>query len=303
MKPRDILDLLLLAAIWGASYPIMRVATPEFGPFALNLVRVGIGAACLVPLFLLRAGAGAARGHLGAICVVGLINTALPFVLLAYSTLHLSAGFAAILNTVAPLWGAIVAWLWLGDRLNAWRIAGLGIGFAGVAVLVWGKFALSFEGTSLAIAASLAGTLMYGIAGSYTKKRLAGVNPLAVAALSQVAAAAALLPPALLTRPAAPPSGAAWAGVLVLGVVCTGAAYILYFRLIANAGPARAIAVSFLIPAFALAWGALLLAEVPTGRMLAGCAVTLLGTALATGILGARRPATGATGARARDAT
>lgn len=294
MKPRDIIDLMLLGAIWGASYPLMRIATPEFGPFALNLLRVGIGAACLLPLLHGRGGLGAARGHVGAICIVGVINTALPFVLLAYSTLHLSAGFAAILNTAAPLWGAIVAWLWLGDRLHASRIAGLCIGFAGVALLVWGKVAISLEGASLAIAASLAGTLMYGIAGSYTKKRLSGVAPLAVAAISQVAATLVLLPPALATWPAAPPSGKAWAGVLVLGMMCTGVAYILYFRLIANAGPARAIAVSFLIPAFALAWGGLFLGEVPTPRMLAGCVVTLLGTALATGMVGGRKPAAAA---------
>jgi drug/metabolite transporter (DMT)-like permease len=303
MKPRDIIDLLLLGAIWGASYPFMRISAPEFGPIALILLRVAIGAACLMPLLMMRERLAAARGHVGAIIIVGVVNSALPFVLLAYSTLHLSAGFAAILNTAAPLWGAIVAWLWLGDRLSASRIAGLAIGFAGVAILVWGKFAITFEGTSLAIAASLAGTLMYGIAGSYTKKRLTGVDSLAVAAISQVAATVVLLPLALVTWPDAPPSGMAWVGVLVLGVMCTGVAYILYFRLIANAGPARAIAVSFLIPAFALAWSALFLDEVPTPRMLAGCVVILLGTALATGMVGGRRPAAATTASPARDAT
>lgn len=291
MKPRDIFDLLLLGAIWGASFPLMRAAVPEFGTLALIALRVAIGAAFLVPVFLLRSGLDRARGHAGRIFVVGVINTALPFSLLAFSTVYLTAGFAAILNPAAALWAALVAWIWLGDRLNTWRVAGLCIGFAGVMLLVWGRLGLNLGGPSLAIAAGIAGTLMYGIGASYTKRYLTGVDSLAVAAGSQVAATLVMLPLAMATWPATPPSTNAWAAVVVLGIACTGVAYILYFRLIANAGPARAIAVSYLVPVFGLAWGAIFLGEIPTGRMLGACAVILLGTALATGMIGKRRVA------------
>ncbi|MBL8381595.1 MAG: DMT family transporter [Burkholderiales bacterium] len=286
MKPRDLFDLLLLGAIWGASFPFMRAAVPEFGTLALIELRVGIGALFLVPIFFLRSGLARMRGHKGHIAVVGIINSALPFCLLAYSTVDLTAGFAAILNPTAALWAAPIAWLWLGDRLSARRVLGLAIGFGGVLLLVWGRMGLTLEGPTLAICAGLAGTFMYGIAASYTKRFLTGVDPLGVAAGSQVAAALALLPLAIATWPEVQPSAAAWVAVLVLGVACTGVAYILYFRLIANAGPARAIAVSYLVPVFGIVWGALFLGEVPTVRMLAACAVILLGTALATGMLG-----------------
>lgn len=288
MKPRDLIDLLLLGAIWGASFPLMRAAVPEFGTLALIELRVAIGALFLLPIFFLRSNLARARGHLFHIGVVGIINSALPFCLLAFSTVHLSAGFAAILNPTAALWAALIAWLWLGDRLSVARVTGLLIGFSGVLLLVWGRMDLRFEGPSLAILSGLAGTLMYGVGASYTKRHLTGVDALALATGSQVAAALALLPLAIVAWPSAPPTLTAWGAVAILGIACTGVAYILYFRLIANAGPARAIAVSYLVPVFGIAWGVLFLAEAPTLRMLIACAVILAGTALATGVLGRR---------------
>jgi drug/metabolite transporter (DMT)-like permease len=133
--------------------------------------------------------------------------------------------------------------------------------------------------------AALVATLSYGIAASYTKRRLTGVDPLAVATGSQVGAALVLAPLALLAWPARPVSFTAWASVIVMGVACTGIAYILYFRLIAHVGPARAIAVTFLVPAFAILWGAVFLGEAVTMQTAVAGLVVLAGTALSTGLV------------------
>lgn len=292
MRPRDVLELLVLAAVWGASFLFMRVAAPELGPVPLAALRVGIASLCLVPIALLRS-RGALRGRLVPVAVIGAINSAIPFCLLSYATLSVTAGLASILNATSPLWGALVAHVWLRDRLTPARVAGLVLGLAGVVILVWGRASFRPGGSGLAVIAALAATASYGVAASYTKRRVAGVNPLALAAGSQLAATLLLAPAAMLLWPAQPISARAWAAVLGLGVACTAFAYVLYFRLIAHVGPARAIAVTFLIPPFAIAWGGLLLGEPLTARMIAGACVVLAGTALTVGLvkLPARRAA------------
>jgi drug/metabolite transporter (DMT)-like permease len=292
---RDVIELLVLAAIWGASFLFMRMAAPEFGPVALIALRVGIAALCLVPALLLHGGFAPWRGRMLHLLVVGAINSALPFCLLAYATLSLTAGLASILNATSPLWGGLVAHVWLKDRLDRSRTMGLLIGFAGVATLMWGRASFKPGGAGLAVVAALAATLSYGVAASYAKRFLRGVDPLAVATGSQVGAALLLLPAALALWPEHPVSARAWGAVAGLGVACTAVAYVLYFRLIANVGPTRAIAVTFLIPPFALAWGGLFLAESITLRTLVGSAIVLMGTAFATGLVGTsrRRPSTG----------
>ena len=285
MGTRDVVELVVLAALWGASFLFMRVAAPEFGPVALIALRVGIAAAFLVPALALRGGLPGLRGRLLHVLVLGAINSALPFCLLAYATLSVTAGLASILNATSPLWGGLVAHLWLKDRLTRSRTLGLVVGFAGVTFLVWGRASFRPGGAGLAVVAAMAATLSYGVAASYAKRFLAGANPLAVAAGSQVGATLVLLPAAVALWPAGPVSAPAWEAVVALGVACTAVAYVLYFRLIGSVGPARAIAVTFLIPAFAMAWGALFLGEAITVRMLAGAGIVLAGTALATGIV------------------
>lgn len=292
MRPRDLVELLVLAALWGASFLFMRVAAPELGPVPLMALRVGIAAALLAPLLALRGGAGALRGRVLHVVVLGAINSALPFSLLAYATLSVTAGLASILNATSPLWGGLVAHVWLRDRLDRSRALGLAVGFGGVVFLVWGRASFQSGGIGLAVVAALAATASYGVAASYAKRFLRGVDPLAVAAGSQVAATLVLLPGAIAFWPETPPSAVAWGSVVALGVACTAVAYVLYFRLIASVGPARAIAVTFLIPIFAVAWGALLLGEAVTPRVVAGAAIVLVGTALATGLL---RPVAAAT--------
>jgi drug/metabolite transporter (DMT)-like permease len=289
MRASDLGELMLLAALWGASFLFTRMSAAEFGPVALVAVRVGGAALFLVPLLQVRGQMGVLCEHWRPIAVVGLTNSALPFLCFAYAALSITAGLSAIFNAASPLFGALIAWLWLNDKLNRVRVLGLVIGFAGVLWLAWNKAdhggAFKPGGSGWAIVACLGAAVLYGISASYTKKKLVGVAPMAVAAGSQLAAAIALLLPAILWWPAVAPSGTAWLTAALLAVFCTGMAYVLYFRLIANIGPANAIAVTFLVPAFAVLWGWLLLGEQVSGAMLVGCAVILFGTALATGLL------------------
>ncbi len=287
MKLADLVELLLLAALWGASFLFMRMGIADFGPVALAAVRVAGAALCLLPIVALRGQFAALRTAWRPIALVGLTNSALPFILFGYATLSITGGLAAIFNAAVPLFGALIAWLWLHERLNRSRVVGLVIGLLGVLELAWSNINIEVGfrpgGSGLAIAACLLATLFYGFSANYAKRRLDGVPPLAVAAGSQGFAALFLLVPALFWWPAVPPSLRSWNAVAALAIACTGVAYILYFRLITHLGASKAITVTFLIPAFGVAWGAWFLDEKVTAAMLLGCATIVLGTALASG--------------------
>ena len=285
MNPSSVAELIALAALWGGSFLFMRMGASEFGALALAALRVTGAALFLWPILQARGQVAAVREHWRPIFVVGMVNSALPFVLYSYAALSITAGLSSIFNAATPLFGAVIAWLWLKDRPTPARIAGLAIGFGGVLWLAWDKASFRPGGSGWAVVACLAATLCYGIGATYTKKRLAGVPPLALATGSQLAAALVLAGPALVWRPSAMPALTAWLAVALLALACTGVAYVLYFRLIARVGPANAISVTFLIPVFGVLWGWWFLGERITPAMAAGCAVILLGTALTTGVL------------------
>ena len=301
MSPRDTAAFLALAAIWGASFLFMRVGAPVFGPVPLTLLRCAIGAATLVPLLLAFGRPADLRAHWPRLALVGVLNSAVPFVLLGWATLALSAGTTSILNSLAPLWSAGIAFLWLGDRLTPFQVLGLGLGVAGVAVLAGGGASgpvgadgaadlVTPAGAALPFLAALGATAFYGLAANVARRTLAGVDPLAVATGSQLGATLALLVPGLLLWPeGAAPGPGDWGAAVALGTVCTGLAYLLFFGLIARVGATRTIAVTFAIPVFGVGWGAWLLGERVDGATLAGGAIVVLGTALATGALGTRR--------------
>jgi drug/metabolite transporter (DMT)-like permease len=295
MKPRDIADLLMLATLWGASFLFIRVGASEFGPVPLAALRCLGAALFLLPIMLLRGQGAALRPHWRALALVGLCNSALPFVLYGVAMLAINAGLSAIFNAATPLWAAAIGAVWLHERLSAMRMLGLFIGLIGVVGLAWDKagFTPNEHGVSaaLAIAACLGATALYGFAACLAKKRLSGVPPMALATGSQLSAAIALALPAIVMRPAVMPSSTAWVALALLAVLCTGVAYILYFRLIAHTGPTNASAVTFLIPAVAALFGWLFLDEAITLSMVIGAAVILVGTALAMGIVPRPRPA------------
>ena len=289
------LEFILLAAIWGASFLLMKLGASDFGPMLTAFLRVLLASLFLLPLLIWRGQFQDLKKHYKPILFVGMLNSGIPFALFSFAVLHITTGLSSILNATVPLWGAVVAWLWLKDKPANWRIVGLVIGFAGVATLSWGK--ASFKGDASAIGgglldsagwaviACLAATLCYGIAASFTKKYLQGVPPLASATGSQIGAALLLAGPGLMSIPTQAPGLTAWAAIILLAFFCTAVAYILYFRIIERAGPARAVAVTFLIPVFGVLYGAVLLNEAITLTMILCGAVIVLGTALATGVL------------------
>lgn len=285
MKPRDLADLVLLAALWGGSFLFMRYAAPAFGALPLMWLRVVIATVCLLPLLVWRGQVGALRERIGVVTVMGLFNSALPFVLIAWATLSITAGLASILNATVPIMTALIGAVWLRDRLGAGRVAGLVIGMAGVVLLAADKADFKPGGSGWALLAMVGATLCYGFAANFTKRHLTGVPPMVNAAGSQTVSAVALTPFALWTWPAQTPAPLAWAAAAVLGVGCTAIAYVLFFRLIERVGASRAVTVTFLVPVFGTLWGALFLGEAVTGSMLLGGAVVLVGTGLSTGVI------------------
>lgn len=287
MQAKDYRDLFLLAAIWGSSFLFMRLSVAEFGPLALVEVRVGFGALFLLAVAGWRGRLGALRRHAGHISVVGIFAAGLPFLFFNIAAQTVPAGFMAVINAMTPLFGALIARLWLKEYLTWARIAGLLIGFTGIVVLVGNDLSFSAGGMGPGVLACLSASLCYGFAASYTTRHLKGVDPLAIAAGSVTAAAIALLPLAIYAWPATPVSASSWAAGLMLALLCTGLAYIIFYGLIDRVGASRSITVTFLVPLFGIFWGAVILHEPLSLRMLTGTAIVLLGTLLATGFIGA----------------
>ena len=283
MSPRIVFDMLLLGAIWGGAFPLLRIATPAFGPVALIAVRTS--AAVLVCLALLNpTQRKALREHAQPLFVLAMLNTAIPFTLFSFATLYVNAGLASLLNATTPMFGALIAFLWLGERLTAARIAGIAIGFLGIGSIVWGQVGARREGALLGVAAGLGAAALYGLAASYARRRLSGVDPWVTAAGCVCGAALVMIPLGILMRPDSVPAWGPWLCAVMLGIVCTAYAYVIFYRLMNRVGAGRAVTVTFLIPVFGILWGALFLAEPVTPALLLSCAVVMIGTALAMGL-------------------
>jgi drug/metabolite transporter (DMT)-like permease len=282
MSPTDTVRLVVLAAIWGAAFVFARVLAPAIGPVATADLRILIAGIVLTGWLIATGLDFEWRRFWPAYLVTGIFNSAVPGLLYAYAALHIPAGHSAILNATAPLFGALLAPFWLGERLTRRRLAGLALGIAGVALLGLrpgsSPATASASAYGLAIGACLLAAFCYAIAGIYVRRRAHAANPMAMAGASQLLPGLALLPALGLAPPAAPFTPMLVANLLGLAILCGAIAYVLYYRLIASAGPTRALTVTFLIPLFGMLWAALFLGEAVTLPMAAGCALIVAGT-------------------------
>lgn len=252
------LELGLLGAIWGASFMFMRVAAPEFGAAPLVELRLALGALVLLPM-LWRARAQFPRALWQKLALIGAINSAVPFALFAWAAQRAPAGVGAITNAMAVLFTALVGFLFFGEKIGVRRAGALLAGFAGVVVLASGKTAGASIGW--AVVAGCSAAFLYGVGVHLVKRHLTGLPPMAVAAATLGTAALLMLPFALAQWPQHAVPGRAWFAAGMLGVLCTGIAYGLYYRLIKRVGPGRAVTVTYLVPLFAVGWAWALLGE------------------------------------------
>jgi drug/metabolite transporter (DMT)-like permease len=287
MRPRDVIELLLLSVLWGGAYLFTRAAVPAFGPAPLVSMRLGIAALILLPIVFYRGGWPQLRASPRALFMVGVPFTALPFMLMTWGALHITAGLSAVLNATAPMFAALMAHFVLNERLGAWRAGGLLMGFVGVLILMSsGNVSLKTAEGPLAVLAVLGTALIWSVGANYTRRKMAGVDAMVTTAGSLAAASLFLAPLAWATWPSTPPSTRAWAEMAFLGIASSGLGMWMYFRLLRRIGTVPAMSVTFLSPLVAMVSGALYLGEAITLQMVAGCAVVLLGTALSLGLIG-----------------
>lgn len=285
-------EFVLLALLWGSSFLFMREGAHAFGPIPTAWVRITLAALMLSPVLMWRGEVPTLARHWRPAFSSGLINAGIPFACYAYALMHISTGMSSILNATTPLFGALIAWAWLGDKLNLSRAIGLALGFMGVALLatdVPGGVSFKDGGSGLAVIVCLVATFCYGVAGSFTKRYLQTVPPLVTTTGSLWGASLGLFIPALFTWPVDTPPLQAWLALVLAGLLCTAWAYVLYFRLMARTGPARAMTVTYLTPVFANFFGVVFLDEIVTPWMMGCGLVIVLGTALASGLLQLKR--------------
>ena len=276
MRRADIARLLVLAAIWGASYLFNRIVAPSLGPVLTAELRTLIGGVALAAWFAALGFDPEWRRWWRQYLLVAVFSSALPFVLWAYAALQVAAGLLSVLNATSPMWGALCSAVLLRERLSVRQTIGLVVGLIGVTVVTQPD-----SGTALhlpSIAAALAASFSYGLIATYIKGWARDVPSRGMAVGTQLAAGVLLIPFIPLWPPAAAPTPLVTASILALGLVCGAVAYLLYFRLITDIGATGALTVTYLIPVFGVLWGALFLGETVSVSMLVGAALVVLGT-------------------------
>lgn len=271
------LELGVLGAIWGASFLFMRIAAKDFGAVPLVEMRLALGALILLP-FLWRARRSFPPKLWPKLALIGAINSAIPFVLFAWAAQRAPAGVGAIANAMTVLFTALVGFLFFGEKIGGRRAAALFAGFAGVVVLASGKTAGASIGA--AVVAGAMAAFLYGIGINLVRRHLTDLPPAAVAAATLGSAALLTLPLAIAQWPQHAIPGRSWFSAALLGVLCTGIAFVMYYRLIARIGASRAATVTYLVPLFGVAWAWMLLGEPLTLTMGIAGAIILGSVAL-----------------------
>jgi drug/metabolite transporter (DMT)-like permease len=299
----DLRSLLFLGAVWGAAFLFLRIASPEVGPVWAAEVRLAIGAAVLL-VVAGRQTLRVARGRVATFFLVGALFSAVPFTLISFATLTLPAGFTALLNAATPLFTALIAVGFMGQRIS-WRVGtGLGVGVVAVIVLVGWSPLEPGPTTILAVAAGLGAPASYAVAGNLVRARMEGVEPIELATGMLTAGALVALPVALLSGVPGTPSVDGAVSLVAVGVLSTAIAWPVFFRVLRRTTPTAASTVTFIVPAFALTWGSILLAE-PVGiGLVVGFGLILVSLMLVLGIAPAvripwhARPAAGVVAAK-----
>jgi drug/metabolite transporter (DMT)-like permease len=281
---RNFLTLLFTAAIFGSSFMFVRIAVPDFGPVVLMDARLILAGAVLLLFAVLTRHRLSLGGRGAEWLLLGGITFGLPFTLLGWAQLHVTASLAAIFIATAPLYTALVAALWMRERLTRKKLAGLALGLIGVAILTgWSPIGLDAT-TALALLMLLAVPMFYAVGTVYIRQRFHHLPPLDVTIFTLLAAGVLLLPLVPFSWPAAPPSMAATLAFLALTFLCTSFAFVMFFRLIATVGPVSTSTAGYLIPLFGAFWGAVFLNEPITPTMLLAFAIILASVALVTGV-------------------
>jgi drug/metabolite transporter (DMT)-like permease len=293
LRPRHLAELCALSLIWGCAYLFTRAAVPEFGPAPLIALRMGIALCILLPIVVWRGQWRSLLQNAKWLAVQGTLFTSLSFLLIAWSALSLSAGLSAILSATAPMFGALVAWVFLKEKVQGWRLLGLFLGLLGVAILAWGKVSFKTDASSLrmslAVLAGLISSMLWGMAANFSRVQLSRIDPVVTTAGTMFAATIVLLPIALwqwqTTSVHHWPSLKACSEALFLGVVCSGLGMLMYFRLLREIGTIPTMSVTFMSPVVAILLGAWYLQEAITVQIVMGCLVVLTGTAMSIGML------------------
>lgn len=279
------LSLILLGATWGASFLFMRIAVPAFGPIWLIQFRVGIAALFISFIIVYLKKATIWRGHIIDYAVIGLLNLAVPFVFFSYSAQYLSASILSIINATAPFWAAIFAFMFVGARLTRNNIIGLVLGFIGVMLIMFKGAVINGDKVLWAMFIAILAPVCYGLSTTYITKKAIKVYPLMITLGTLWAATLMLLPFSVSQSFNSAPRGLDWFSVISLGVLCTGVAYVLFYRLLEKLGTVPALTVVFLVPFFGTLWGVVFLDEPLSWQLFGGGALILLGVAFSNNII------------------
>lgn len=283
MHARHFLQLLLLSAVWGASFPLIRIAVPAFGPWAMACLRCALAAGVLALLMRAMRLRWPARGQWRFLAVLSTLTVVAPFVLFNWAGLVLPAGYSAVLNATAPLFGVVAGAAFGDERLTRPKLAGCAVGLGGVALLVQlGPVAVDLR-VVLAVLACVAASASYGFGAILMKRATLTHQPLTASAAVHVAGALILLLPAGLAAPAVEATPGAIAALAVLGTFTSGFMYWISMRLVREIPASAATSSAFMIPMFGVTWGALFLGEPVTAGMAPGVLMVLAACALVTG--------------------
>ena len=280
MKPSDIFRLIVLAAIWGGSFIFMRVLAPVLGPVMTADLRVLIAGLALILYFRVIGFDLEWKTNWKHYLIIGVINSGIPFLLYAFAALHIPASYSVILNSTSPMFGVIFSAIWLSEKLTLKKVFGIILGVIGVSFVAKVGTVATDVFFFLSIAACLTAAICYALAGVYIKRFVKTAKPMGIAGASQLLAGLVLLPFVFFSPLRGEITTSVIFNVLGLALVCSAIAYLIYYKLMADVGPTKALTVTFLMPAFGMLWGYIFLSEAITIPMILGCGLIILGTSL-----------------------